>query len=459
MANRVLRVKEEIMKRTNSILLVITFFSILLTNEANAQAEYDELTYQEKSITVDSISNKLLGFYIFPEVAKEMSNSIRENLKKGKYNSINNPNDFAYQLTADLLAISHDKHIRVDYAPEDIKARNEVVSAEDSLRYLNQYINEIKRDNFGFKELKILGGNIGYLDLRSFEDVEYAGLTAVSVMNFLSNTDAIIIDLRMNGGGSPAMIQLITSYLFNSNPVHLNNFYWRPSNETTQTWTLPYVQGRRVPNTPVYLLTSNRTFSAAEEFCYNLKHLKRATIIGETTGGGAHPSGPVSATDKFSITIPIGRAINPITKTNWEGTGVTPHIEIPASQALELAQTKALETLIQANKENEINQRFYTWHLEGLKAIMEPVLVDTPILKSYIGNYGPRMISLKDNNLYYQREGTEIQYKMIPLNDKEFMLKKNNSFRLKFIVENGQSLAVEGHYDNGSSDKNLKTES
>lgn len=459
MANRVLRVKEEIMKRTNSILLVITFFSILLTNEANAQDGYDELTYQEKAITVDSVSNKLMEFYIFPELAKEMSDLIRENLRSGKYNSINNPNDFAHQLTEDLLSISEDKHIRVDYDPEGIKAQNEVFTAEDSLTYLNRYINEIKRENFGFRELKILGGNIGYLDLRSFSDVENAGSTAVSAMNFLSNSDAIIIDLRMNGGGSPAMIQLITSYLFDSDPVHLNNFYWRPSNETTQSWTLPHVQGRRVPNTPVYLLTSNRTFSAAEEFSYNLKHLKRATIIGETTGGGAHPGGPVIATDKFSINIPFGRAINPITKTNWEGVGVTPHIEVPASQALKLAQIKALETLIEASKKNEINKGFYAWHLEGLEAIMEPVLVDTTILKSYIGNYGPRMISLKDNNLYYQREGTEIQYKLIPLSDKEFMLKENNSFRLRFIVENGQALAVEGLYDNGRSDKSPKTES
>jgi hypothetical protein len=447
------------MKRTNSILTVIIFLAILINNKAYAQSGYDKLTNQEKEITVDSISNKLVGFYIFPDVAEEMSDHIRENLKKGKYNSINNPNDFADQLTADLLSISQDKHIHVEYDPVGIKAQNEVFTVEDSLNYLKRYINDIKRDNFGFKELKILGGNIGYLDLRSFSDVEYAGPTAVSAMNFLSNSDAIIIDLRRNGGGRPAMIQLITSYLFESDPVHLNNFYWRPNNETTQTWTLPYVQGTRFPNTPVYLLTSNRTFSAAEEFSYNLKHLKRATIIGETTGGGAHPGGPVIATDKFSINIPFGRAINPITKTNWEGVGVTPHIEVPASQALELAQIKALETLIQASKENEINKGFYVWHLEGLEAIMEPVLVDTTILKSYIGNYGPRMISLKDNNLYYQREGTEIQYKLIPLSDKEFMLKENSSIRLRFIVENGQALAVEGLYDNGRSDKSPKTES
>lgn len=445
------------MKRTNSILLVILFISVMHTKKAYTQNGNNELTNQEKVITVDSISNKLMGFYIFPEVAIEMSDLIRKNLKKGKYNSINNPNDFAYQLTEDLLSISHDKHIHVDYDPEGIKAQNEVFTVEDSLRYLNRYIDEIKRDNFGFKELKILRGNIGYLDLRSFEDVEYAGPTAVSAMNFLSNSDAVIIDLRMNGGGSPAMIQLITSYLFASDPVHLNNFYWRPYNETTQTWTLPYVQGTRIPNTPVYILTSNRTFSAAEEFSYNLKNLKRATIIGETTGGGAHPGGPVNATDKFSINIPSGRAINPITKTNWEGTGVTPHIEVPSNHALEVAQLKALETLIKESKNDEIKKKFYAWNFEGLKAIIEPVVVDTSILKSYIGNYGPRKISLKDNNLYYQKEGSTVQYKLIPLNNHDFLLKENNSFRLKFIVENEQTVAVEGHYDNRRSDKSLKS--
>ena len=190
--------------------------------------------------------------------------------------------------------------------------------------------------------------------MRGFSDVEYGGETAVAAMNFLSNADAIIIDLRNNGGGSPAMIQLISSYLFDSNPVHLNNFYWRPTDSNSQTWTLPHVSGTRSPDTPLYILTSSGTFSAAEEFSYNLKNLERATLIGETTGGGAHPGGSLIATERFMVWVPTGRAINPITNTNWEGSGVIPHIKTSAREALDKAYTIALEQLISQKPRRKI---------------------------------------------------------------------------------------------------------
>lgn len=311
----------------------------------HAQEVESKLNIEEMSVTIDSINNKLQKNYVFPEVADKMAQSLRNYFKKGKYNSLVNPSEFAHQLTKDLQSVSNDKHLRVIYDPKVIAAEQNAVTDEDRKKLEGEWIMEMKRNNFGFREIKILEGNIGYLDLREFIDTKYAGETAVAAMNLLSNADALIIDLRNNGGGSPAMIQLITSYFFSPEPVHLNNFYFRPTNENTQTWTLPYVPGLRRPDTDLYLLTSNKTFSAAEEFSYNLKNLERATLIGETTGGGAHPTGSVIATDKFFVRIPKGRAINPITNTNWEGIGVTPHIEVSSDQALKTAHAKALENL------------------------------------------------------------------------------------------------------------------
>src|SRR5262249_37311884 len=183
-----------------------------------------------------------------------------------------------------------------------------------------------------------------------------AGETAAAAMSFLANTDALIIDVRKNGGGSPGMVALVCSYLFDGRPRHLNSLAWRKSGgeEVQQWWRLPYVPGKRYIDKDVYVLTSKRTFSAAEEFTYNLQTQKRATIVGEATGGGAHPGGPQPINDHFAVWIPSGRAVNPITKTNWEGTGVKPDIEVPADQALKTAHLTALKKALESKETDEM---------------------------------------------------------------------------------------------------------
>jgi retinol-binding protein 3 len=442
------------MKIYRLINLIVIALLMLLATVARAQDPATNLTPMEQKTVIDSVGSKLNKNYVFPEVAKKMVENIQNKLGNGNYKSIKDPQEFATKLTEDLQAISNDKHLRVSFAPQRIAEQQQAVTPEDSIAFMNRYINRMKRNNFGFQEVKILGGNVGYLDLRSFSNVEYAGETAVSAMNFLSSTDAIIIDLRNNGGGSPAMIQLITSYLFGSEPVHLNNFYWRPSDSNSQTWTLPHVSGMRSPNTPVYVLTSASTFSAAEEFSYNLKNLERATLIGETTGGGAHPGGSQIATNRFMIWIPTGRAINPITNTNWEGTGVSPHLEVAASEALTVAHMKALEMLMDKNKDEDLIA-FYEWPLAELKLKNNPVTLDSNTLKSFAGSYGPRMVTLENDKLFYQR-GTRTKYELYPYSNNEFMLKGLDTFRIRFLSEGDQVLALEGLYDNGHTDKNLK---
>ena len=246
--------------------ITITFLFLLLISFVFAQSSDYKLDLKEQKRTIDSISTNLKANYIFPDVAEKMNSLIADNFKRNQYKAITDPNKFAERLTKDLRLISNDLHLSVSYAPDQIAEQNNAISDEEQDVLQNQWIDQMKRNNFGFKEVKILNGNIGYLDLREFTPAELGGETAVAAMNFLSNADAVIIDLRHNGGGSPSMIQLISSYLFEAEPVHLNNFYWRPNDQHTQTWTLPHVQGKRFPNTPVYVLTSRQTFSAAEEF-------------------------------------------------------------------------------------------------------------------------------------------------------------------------------------------------
>lgn len=320
----------------------------LLPLQAQAQPEAGGLTDHEVSVSIDSISSKLIQNYVFPEVAKKMSLELKSNLKSGMYGSLTNPADLAARLTRDLREISKDKHLMVVYNPAVI-AREMAMTAEQRLNEEAEWLKELetnlKRDNYGFREVKVLDGNIGYLDLREFVDPKYGSETLAASMDLLKQTRAIIIDLRQNDGGHPEMVQLFASYFFASQRVHLANHYNRPKDELTGSWTFSTVAGTRMPEVDLYILTSSKTFSAAEAFSYELQQLKRATIVGERTAGGAHLTGSVIATDKFYVRIPQGRTTSPVTNSNWEGVGVTPDINVNADEALKTAISKAQEKI------------------------------------------------------------------------------------------------------------------
>jgi C-terminal processing protease CtpA/Prc len=343
------------------VILLLTF---VFANIAGAQPEQPDLTIDAATRTkvIDTILKRLNDSYVFPEMAKKMEQSIRERVDKKEYDQITSAKEFATRLTTDLQAVSKDKHLRVRYSHEAIPERGE--RREPTAEEKEQRKRDLNWMNHGFTKVERMPGNIGYLEFTNFMDEELGADTVAAAMNFINGTEALIIDMRRNGGGNPAMVALVCSYLFGSEPVHLNDLYWREGNKTEEFWTKKDISGKRYLNKDVYVLTSKRTFSGAEEFTYNLKNLKRATIIGETTGGGAHPGGGFRLNEHFGMFVPTGRAISPITKTNWEGTGVTPDIAVPADQALLVARVMALKKLLttpvnpdlRANVEEEIKK-------------------------------------------------------------------------------------------------------
>jgi len=290
---------------------------------------------------LDGAIEHLQRGYIFEDVAQRIAAALRAHAKAGAYDAITSGADFAAVLTTHLQEVSKDKHLRIVYNPAGIASTQPPITDEDRSRRAAAE----RRNNYGLHRVERLDGNVGYLELRGFSGSPAAGGAVAAAMNVLANTDALIFDLRRNGGGSPVTIGFISSYLFNSR-VHLNDFYVRETGRRQSFHTSETVDGQRYGESkPVYILTSNRTFSAAEEFTYNLKNLKRAVIVGETTGGGAHPGGVRRITDHFGIWLPTGRAINPITGTNWEGVGIAPDIAVDPAEALRAAHLDALNKI------------------------------------------------------------------------------------------------------------------
>jgi hypothetical protein len=450
------------MSRFKKPLSLLSTFSLLMlifwiSNQEILAEETLKIDADTKAEVVNKVAGFMKDYYYSPKTGEKMGNHINRQHKKGEYDSYTDVKEFCRKLTADLREICHDRHIFVFYSPEEaaeVAAKNNLLPEEKIKKIEQRMFERNRKVNFGFHKVEILKGNIGYLDLRQFSNPDYAGETAIGVMHFISHADAVIVDLRKNGGGSEEMVSLLCSY-FVPKRVHLINSYYRPDNKTMQFWTFPYIPGKRMPDVDLYILTSSRSFSAAEEFAFDMKHLKRGIIVGETTKGGAHPVDVKIVKGSILTQISIGESFHPDTKANWEGIGVEPHVKVPEKDALTKAHLLALERIIKKEKNEQLIFE-YQWLADTLKSMLEPFQLDTNTMKSYVGVYGPRIITFENGALYYHMEN-QPKMKMIPMNENTFRFAENDSFRLQIVKEGNRVTAVKGLYDNGNSDMNKKT--
>ena len=408
--------------------------------------EAEPLTDAQKKEVIEVIVKHLKDNYVFPDTGLEVGDQLLKFRRNGRYSNIVDRKEFCRLVDSDLVELSHDKHLRFFYDPE----MNRGLREEKDEDYFpdEKMIEEERRGNFGFKQAAILEGNIGYLDLRIFFVPKSSGATAVASLSFLSNCDALIIDLRNNGGGWGDMVAFISSYFFSGEEqVQLTGSYSRPEDKHYQSWTAPWVPGKHLADTPLYILISKSTFSAAEEFCYNLKHLKRAKLVGETTRGGAHPISYKAVGREFVLMLPEMYSINPVTGSNWEGVGVKPHIEVPAEKALQVAHLKALEEL-KRDADNDKDIFRYQWYIDCLEAKYNPVPLAAGIAESYVGRYGSIEITLGEGVLYYCRGG-RMKRKLSPLAENLFAVTDLDYLRLEFVRKGGEVGGMNVLYSDG----------
>lgn len=292
-----------------------------------------KLDAAQRQLVIDGAIANLRAHYLDRDVAQKVAEALRAHEENGADNAATDGAAFADLLTRQMRDVSHDMHLLMVYSEAKIPDRK----PEPAPKELARYRTAMEQVNCTFEKVEILPHNIGYLKLNSFPDPSVCESAATSAMASLNQADAIIFDLRDNTGGFPKMVALIAAYLFD-HPEYCFN----PREETTrQSWTASPVPGNKLADKPVYVLTSSSTFSGAEQFSYDLKMLKRATLVGETTRGGAHAGAFHRIDEHFGIGIPETKAINPFSTADWEGIGVEPDVKVKAADALETAEKLA----------------------------------------------------------------------------------------------------------------------
>ena len=317
-----------------------------------------QIDTKTKLCIIEEISKLLNERYIFPDVAKSIEKKLHEEHDNGTFEHILSVSHFTKEIDKILQVISKDEHLHLVDNPELLERIifERDANIEEEERLTQEMINRKRSINFGFKKVEVLDGNVGYLNMIGFDSPSYSYETAISVMNFLANSDAIIFDFRDNEGGDPEMVLLFASCFFEKRILW--NMIDRPyRGSIEQYWTLTQEPGGKLVGKDVYILTSNRTFSAGEEFVYGMKYQKKGIIIGEQTRGGAHLCDPFSIKDKLVLIIPTGRSINPITKSNWERVGVEPDIVTSADQAFNVAYEMALKKKMKNEKKGKKRSR------------------------------------------------------------------------------------------------------
>lgn len=293
-----------------------------------------------RAAVIERATALFLANYVFLDSANRAVADVRERVKRGEYDAITTPAQLAELLGRHLAEATGDRHVHVKYGAE--RAADPLSDSVETDAELARLRRGAEAEAFGIGKPRILDGNVGYIEFKRFFRADLAGGALASAMGQLARTRALIIDLRECHGGDPTMAVLAASWFFDGRPRHWNDMLRRCDGTTTQFWTAAWLPGARYSGKPLYVLTAQRTFSAPESFAYELQQTRRATIVGEVTGGGAHPGAWFPIDDHFSIFIPLSRYVSATSGGDWEGSGVKPDVACAASEALPRAHRLAL---------------------------------------------------------------------------------------------------------------------
>jgi len=418
---------------------IFSFLIIFFFGFGYAQ-QVDQIEYNKEKIIME-VCKKIETIYPDGKLGKKVSDHILEEFKLKKYEGLKSPESFADKLASDLVRFSKDVHFNIKYDPElaekmRIDAENVSTAADRS--WTENQVKKNRPNNFGFKELRILEGNIGYLKLDVFFSPKYAGDIAVASMNFFSNCDGLIIDLRNNKGGWDEMGMFLLSYFMDEDESQTMGVSHSTLSDIYHTSvTYNYVPGHKHLDIPVYILVSKKSASSAEGFAYRMKYLKRAILIGEKTAGAETPIEPIPVGDYFILQIPCYENIySSIEGPGWQGIGVEPDIEVDEDAAIYIAHKEFMKSKLKNSvKEKVLNQ----WIIDGINTKLIALSYEDKDLNKFTGQYGKRRMYIKDESLYYQNDDGP-EFELIQMTKTLFQFKLTNTMRIMFFLDANQNI-------------------
>lgn len=384
------------------IWLLLIFNLPVIAERSPAQSQ--PLTAEIKRQTIEDLSALLPERYAYKETGEKLRELLRQNLKAGRYDSYSSPLDFSLAVTRDLRSLNSDRHLALDYSPQAPRAvtnsSQPPLSPEEQAKRASAFNRQM---NYGFRNVQFLNGNIGYLKFDYFDAyLDYSSPFVDAAMAFFKNCDALIIDLRDNGGGGSQMVGYIAGFFFKEKTLY-GTTYNRLDDRTTEEFITPQPEEKRLPPMDLYILTSRTTVSAAEALAYNLKYLRGAKVIGETSAGAANPGRVTRLNNLFTAFIPNRHGKNVVTGTNWEGTGVPVDIACAAEDALRVARITALKRLRQ-RATGPLQQRKLDTYITFLEKAGTGKALPERVLRQYAGEYeGGRAVTVNNGKLYYSR--------------------------------------------------------
>jgi retinol-binding protein 3 len=387
----------------------------LLLIACTSRASGGSLPTAVKKKTLVDLAAIVEEAYVYPDAAKRIAGQLRALAAREADWRNDDADAFAKRVTTAMRSVVVDSHLGLQVRRPSQPGHKPETEAQVRER--------LRRRNFDVVAARSLRGSAGYLDIRSLPPPTWVGDTLQAAIGFIANADAIIIDLRQNGGGAADTVALLAGYFF-AKPTHILTSTHRRRGETK---VMSVATNRALPDVDVYLLTSHQTFSAAEAFVYALQGHHRAIVVGDPTGGGANAGDLYTLNDVFEAFVPDASGIHPVTKTNWEATGVVPDLPCAADDALTVAHAAALKALA-ARTADPSRRNELVWALQAIESRAAPTDAE---LKSLAGQYGTRRVWIANGLLHYQVATEPVQV-LQPITNQKFMFATRDSEQLDF---------------------------